>query len=162
VGGELKPLLVRVSGLVDFQSHTLESRYVPDWHAAFPLAGCAPELEAQRSSPPRIFGDDLVVSRQMIEKQLPRVRVDQLAFPLYFGTTEAVEAARALGFRACCWGFIPGRPVNRCGNSPFQISRIGDECVRRLPGEGRISIVQMICERMNRARSARARRQRFA
>jgi peptidoglycan/xylan/chitin deacetylase (PgdA/CDA1 family) len=153
---------IHASGLVDFQSHTLESRYVPDWPAAVPLAGCAPALEAQRRGSPRTFGDDLAASRQLIEEHLPAVSVDQLAFPMYVGTAEAVETARALRFRACYWGLIPGRPVNRCGDSPFQISRISDEFVRRLPGEGRISLAQMIRERVNRARSARAWRRRFA
>jgi peptidoglycan/xylan/chitin deacetylase (PgdA/CDA1 family) len=152
---------VHASGLVDIQSHTLESRYVPAWPMAVPLAGCAPALEARRRGPPRAFDKDLAASRQMIQTRLPAAAVDQLAFPMYVGTAEAVETARSLGFRACYWGLIPGRPLNCRGDSPFQISRVSDEFVRRLPGEGRVSIAQLIRERVNRARSARAWRRRF-
>jgi hypothetical protein len=97
----------------------------------------------------------------MIQTRLPAASVDQLAFPMYVGTPEAVETARSLGFQACYWGLLPGRPLNCRGDSPFQISRVSDEFVRRLPGEGRISIAQMIRERVHRARRARAWRRRF-
>jgi peptidoglycan/xylan/chitin deacetylase (PgdA/CDA1 family) len=153
---------VHASGLVDFQSHTLESRFVPHWPAPAALAGCAPALEAQRRGAPRDFADDLAASRQLLETRLPAAPVDQLAFPMYIGTTAAVETARSLGFRACYWGLVAGRPLNRRGDSPFKISRMSDEFVRRLPGERRVSIAQMLRTRVNRARSARAWRRRFA
>jgi hypothetical protein len=67
----------------------------------------------------------------------------------------AVGIAKSLGFRACYWGLTPGRPTNKAGDSPFHISRISDEFLRRLPGSGRISVGEMIGERLRRMRAAR-------
>jgi len=153
---------IHAAGIVEFQSHTLESRFVPDWPMPVPLAGCAPALEASRRGLPQAFDQDLERSRGMLESQLGGATVDQLAFPMYVGTDAAVDAARALGFRACYWGLVPGRPLNRRGDSPFHISRASDEFVRRLPGSGRISVEGLIRARLHRAQTARQWRRRFA
>lgn len=151
------------SGLVDFQSHTFESRYVPTWPSIAPLAGCDPALEEQRRrAQPLPFVADLELSRRELEARLPGAKVDQLAFPMYLGTPEAVEAARELGFGACYWGLIDGRPLNRRGDSPFQISRLSDEFLRRLPGSGRITFRGLLRERLHRIETGRAWRRRFA
>lgn len=154
---------VHESGLVELQSHTLESRYAPEWPRPVPLAGCSPALEASmRRKQALPFADDLRASRELLEQRIPGLRVDQLAFPQYFGTDGAVGAARALGFRACYWGLTPGRGLNRPGDSPLHVSRINDEFLRRLPGEGRISIAGLVRERMRRIRAGRAWRSRQA
>jgi peptidoglycan/xylan/chitin deacetylase (PgdA/CDA1 family) len=152
---------IHTSGRMEFHSHTLESRFVPRWPAAAPLAGCDPEIERARRGLPRPLAEDLALSRVTIEHRLPNARVDQLAFPLYLGTEAAVEVARAAGFRACHWGLIPGRPVNRPGDSPFFVSRLSDEFLRRLPGTGRITLRQLFSKRLHRIQSARAWRRRF-
>ena len=152
---------IHASGLVEFQSHTLESRFVPNWPQAAPLAACDPAIERKRRCLPLPFEADLARSRQELERHLPGVKVDQLAFPMYLGTPAAVKAARDSGFRACYWGLIPRRPVNRRGDSPFYVSRLSDEFLRRLPGTGRITIREMFRARLFRVREGRAWRQRF-
>ncbi len=152
---------IHASGLVEFQSHTYESRFVPGWPAPAALAGCEWRLEQQRRGAPLPFAADLAKSREVIEAHLPGRAVDQLAFPQYFGTEEAVAAARALGFRACYWGLVPGRPLNRRGDSPYAISRISDEFLRRLPGKGRASVLDLLRERVRRINAGRAWRRRF-
>jgi hypothetical protein len=104
---------------------------------------------------------DLALSRTGIENMLPGASVRHLSFPMYFGTEQGVEVARAQGFAACYWGYVPGRPLNVAGASPFFISRVGDEFVRRLPGEGRISFRGMLTERGRRVRAGREWRRRF-
>jgi peptidoglycan/xylan/chitin deacetylase (PgdA/CDA1 family) len=153
---------IHAAGCVEFQSHTYESRFVPDWPAPAALSGCAPQLESARRGAPLALAEDLAASRRALLEKLPDAAVDQLAFPMYRGTPAAIETARAQGFRACYWGLIPGRPLNRRGDSPFQISRLGDEFVRRLPGAGRISIGELLRGRVRRARTARQWRRRFA
>lgn len=143
------------SGLVEFQSHTLESRYVPRWPAAAALTGVASRLETPRRGAPRSFADDLAASRAEIESRLPGSRVDQLAFPMYHGTEGAVATAIALGFHACHWGLLPHRPLNARGDSAFRIGRLTDEFVRRLPGEGRCTFAELVAGRLRRARAAR-------
>jgi peptidoglycan/xylan/chitin deacetylase (PgdA/CDA1 family) len=153
--------LVHRSGFVEFQSHTLESRYVPNWPAPVALAGCAPQLEAARRGSPLELGEDLEQSRQLLEHRLPGAKVDQLAFPMYIGTDAAVDVARGHGFEACYWGLIEGRALNRPGDSPYLVSRMSDEFLRRLPGEGRISLRGLLAKRKKRIQAARAWRSRF-
>ncbi len=153
--------VIHASGLVEFQSHTLESRFVPQWPRPAALAGCDPEIEAPRRGPALPFVQDLAASREMIQAHLPGARVEQLAFPMYVGSEAAVSSARQLGFTACHWGIVSGRALNRRGDSPFHICRISDEFLRRLPGEGRASLAQIVRERLRRARLGRDWRQRY-
>lgn len=153
---------IYASGLVEFQSHTLESRFVPDWPRPVPLAGCRWELESSRRGTPLALQDDLVRSRRLIEKCLPNAVVNQLAFPMYLGTAAGIAAARAAGIDACYWGLRPGRALNVPGDSPFHVSRLSDEFVRRLPGAGRISVRELLHLRMHRVQAGRAWRRRQA
>lgn len=153
---------IHSSGLVEFQSHTLESRFVPDWPAPAALSGCAPEIEKRRRRDVALsLAEDLAASQQLIAARLPGARVDQLCFPQYLGTPAALDVAKALGFRGCHWGLVAGRPLNRRGDSPFHISRLSDEYLRRLPGAGRIGIADLIRQRLHRSRSAAAWRRQF-
>jgi hypothetical protein len=142
---------IHASGLVEFQSHTLESRFVPKWPTEAALAACDPALEASRRlRDPLPLDVDLEASRQRIVERLPGVQVEHLAFPQYLGTDAGVDTARRVGFRACYWGLIAGRPVNRRGESPYHVSRISDEFLRRLPGRGRISLGELVRGRLRR------------
>ena len=150
------------SGLVEFHSHTFESRYVPGWPRAASLCGCEPAIEdARRSATALPLRDDLQRSRELLESRLPGLRVRHLSFPQYIGTPEAIEVAKSLGFEACHWGYIPERAMNKPGDSPFYISRTSDEFLQRLPGKGRASMMDMVRERLHRIREARAWRRRF-
>lgn len=150
------------SGLVEFHSHTFESRYVPGWPRPASLCGCEPALEeSRRSATPLSLRDDLQRSREMLESRLPGFQVKHLSFPQYIGTPEAVELAQSLGFEACHWGYIPQRPMNKPGDSPFFISRTSDEFLQRLPGTGRATMIDMVRERLHRIREARAWRRRY-
>jgi len=152
---------IHASGLVSFQSHTLASRYVPAWPKSVPLVGCAPAIENRRRQAALPLSQDLGMSRQSIESHLPGASVRHLSFPMYDGTEAGVEAAKAQGFKACYWGYLPGRPLNAAGASPFHVSRVGDEFVRRLPGEGRISVRGMYSERRRRIAAGREWRRQF-
>jgi peptidoglycan/xylan/chitin deacetylase (PgdA/CDA1 family) len=152
--------VIHASGLVEFQSHTLESRFVPKWPQPAALSGCDPLLESRRRRAPLGFTEDLSASKRMIESRLPGAKVDQLCFPQYLGTAEAIDAAKSLGFRGCHWGLTAGRPLNTRGDSPFHVSRVTDEYLRRLPGSGRISLRELMHQRIHRIQTARAWRQR--
>lgn len=150
------------TGLVEFQSHTLESRFVPEWPAPAALSGCKPELEAARRGSPLAFADDLRQSIELIQARLPGTVVNQLAFPMYLGNERAMDEASRVGIAACYWGLVPGRSLNRPGDSPLKISRVSDEFLRRLPGQGRISLGDLLDVRRRRIQSARAWRARYA
>jgi peptidoglycan/xylan/chitin deacetylase (PgdA/CDA1 family) len=149
------------TGLVEFQSHTLESRFVPDWPAPAALSGCKPALEAARRGAPLAFAEDLRRSIELIQSRLPGTVVNQLAFPMYLGNQRATREASAIGIAACYWGLVPGRPLNRAGDSPLAISRVSDEFLRRLPGQGRISPRDLFGVRRRRIQAARAWRARY-
>lgn len=153
--------IIHGSGLVQFQSHTFESRFIPKWPMEAALSGCDPSLEHKRRRAPLPLLQDLEWSRSEIEKRLPGTRVEHLAFPMYVGSADAVDAARSLGFRACYWGLMPGRGLNRSGDSPFYVSRLSDEFLRRLPGRGRISLRELGQVRLRRIREGREWRRKF-
>jgi peptidoglycan/xylan/chitin deacetylase (PgdA/CDA1 family) len=154
---------IHASGLVEFQSHTLESRFVPGWPAPAALSGCDPALEARRRRSTALpLAEDLAASQRAIESRLPGARVDQLCFPQYLGTPESIEVARSLGFRGCYWGLVAGRPLNGPGDSPFHIGRLSDEYLRRLPGTGRVGLTDLLKQRTHRSRTAAAWRRRYA
>jgi hypothetical protein len=56
---------------------------------------------------------------------------------------------------------LKGRPLNRAGQSPLTISRVSDEFVRRLPGEGRVGFGHLVRERLHRIRLAREWRRQY-
>lgn len=154
---------IHQSGLVEFQSHTLESRYVPRWPEPAALAGCAPAVEeARRLRKALDFAEDIDKSRTLLEQQFPGMVANHLSFPMYLGTADAVAIAKTKGFQACYWGYIPNRPLNPAGASALYISRISDEFVRRLPGKKRISFREIFAERLRRARAGKEWRRRFA
>ena len=152
---------IHASGLVEFQSHTLESRFVPKWPRPAGLSGVRWSIESPRRGDALPLRADLECSRQMIEARLPGLRVNQLAFPMYLGTPDAIDDARAAGLEACYWGLRPGRALNAPGDSPFHVSRMSDEFLRRLPGVGRISVRELMRVRMRRIQAARAWRRQY-
>jgi peptidoglycan/xylan/chitin deacetylase (PgdA/CDA1 family) len=146
---------IYASGLVEFQSHTLESRFVPKWPTVAALAGCDPALEESRRREPLPLDLDLEASRKCIVERLSGAQIEHLAFPQYLGTDAGVETARRVGFRACYWGLIAGRPINRRGESPYHVSRISDEYLLRLPGKGRMSLGDLVQARLRRIQAGK-------
>lgn len=153
---------IHESGLVDFQSHTFESRFVPEWPMPAALSGCKWSIESPRRGQPLALRDDLRKSRALLEERLPGLVVNQLAFPMYLGTESAIEDAQAAGIEACYWGLRAGRDLNRRGDSLYHIGRMSDEFLRRLPGGGRQSVGDLVRNRLRRIRAAREWRQRYA
>jgi hypothetical protein len=149
---ELREL--HASGLVDVESHTLESRYLPDWPMPIALDGVAPELEARLRRDALPLRDDLRLAKERLEAELPGKTVKHLAFPAYDGTPEGVVAAQACGYEACHWGLLPKRPLNRSGASPLHISRLSHEYLRRLPGTERDSLLGVAAGRASIVRAA--------
>ncbi len=146
------------SGLVDFQPHTHSHRYVPDWPRAVPLAGVDPVLIDRRRPGPASLTQDLRRSKEMLESQLNKT-TQHMAFPQYNGTDQAIQAARDIGYRGFWWGVLPHRPLNRpaTADSPRlpgpastpdspanHIVRVSGEFVRRLPGQGRVAMRNLL------------------
>ena len=133
------------SGLLDFQSHTLEHRYIPRWPEAVPLTGVAPGFLRYRETTLGVE-DDFRLARQVLESELNKP-VHHLAFPRFAGSAEAVRIGQACGYRSFWWGVQPGRPSNRPGDDGTRIVRLSGEFLRRLPGRGRCSLTRLLRNR---------------
>lgn len=140
-------LTMHRSGLVDIQSHTFEHRYLPRWPESAPLCGAGVENAASSFS--RSIEDDFRLAKISIEQRLGK-KIQHLAFPRYMGTKEAIRIGKKLGYKGFWWGLLPEKGINRPGDTPERIARISGEFLRRLPGNGRIQLSNVL-----RARYAR-------
>ncbi|GAB4192473.1 MAG: hypothetical protein Kow00105_06550 [Phycisphaeraceae bacterium] len=131
------------SGCIDFQSHTLGHRYIPDWPRPLPLAGVDDTIADRRRADALPLADDLKQSRQELETRLNKP-VRHLAFPQYDGTDQAIPIGRQVGYVGFWWGVLPHRPMNTPGDSAERIVRISGEFVRRLPGNGRVALTDIV------------------
>ncbi|GAB6059903.1 polysaccharide deacetylase family protein [Desulfonatronum parangueonense] len=136
--------IMSLSGIVNFQSHSLEHRYFPRWPEPVPLCGADSVLNATVSqNASRSMEQDLRESKEILEKRLGG-EIRHLAFPRYDGTDEAVRIGHALGYEGFWWGVLPGRPTNRPGDAPERIVRISGEFLRRLPGTERRPLAEIL------------------
>jgi peptidoglycan/xylan/chitin deacetylase (PgdA/CDA1 family) len=137
---------MHASGLVDFQSHTLEHRLVYDWPRGAPLSGMSDSSCDRLRGPALALADDFARARAVLERRLGK-RVRHLAFPQYEGTRDAVRIGRACGYDAFYWGVRPWQPINARGDDLSRIVRLSGEFLPRLPGRGRIGLRRILRER---------------
>ncbi len=108
---------IYASGLVEFQSHTLESRYIPRWPEPAALVACDPSLEESRRLADALpFQGDFKLSRSVLEERLPGAVIEHLSFPMYIGSQEAIEVAKSLGFKGMLLG-LSAEPARERGGS---------------------------------------------
>ena len=145
------------SGVIDFQSHGYEHRFVPRWPETAPLIGSDDELVEGLRGPVLTIEDDFQLAKQSLEEQLNKP-VRHLAFTRYIGTDEALRIGHELGYRGFWWGALPHHPGNRPGQSPLYVARLDRLFVRRLPGDGREPLKRILPTRFSgttsRVRSA--------
>jgi peptidoglycan/xylan/chitin deacetylase (PgdA/CDA1 family) len=133
------------SGLVDFQSHSLEHRYVPRWPEPVPLTGVARDF-VNCLQPPLDLEEDFRQSREDIEQRLMKT-VRHLAFPRGDGSDDALCAGARAGFSGFWWGMQRRRPLNSPGDDGSRIVRLSGEFVQRLPGNGRRPLRRILAAR---------------
>jgi len=134
------------SGVFDFQSHTLEHRYIPRWPEFVELAGADPNIIQTLLEEPFSMEEDFRLAKEIIEQKLNK-KVLHLAFPKFFGNDLAIKAGKSTGYEGYWWGVLPGRPGNEWGQSPTHIVRLEAQFIRRLPGEGRVSLASILTKR---------------
>ena len=124
------------SGVIDFQPHTYEHRYVPRWPEPLDLEGSDSTQVRGLRGPALTMAEDFRLAKEALELRLGRT-VAHLSFPKFNGTEEAIRIGRATGYKAFWWGVLPHRPDNRPGDPTSHVVRL-DAChLRRLPGDGR-------------------------
>jgi len=136
--GEL--IEMQESGVIDIQSHTATHRYVPNWPEPLDLVGIdrdySRRVQAQRFVS---LQSDLAEAKTVLESKLCK-SINHLAFPMYRGTSAAMDTACTLGYAGFWWGTLAGRRANRPHDPCTQIVRIDARYLRRLPGSGRVSL----------------------
>jgi len=105
--------------------------------------------ENQRDQRSAILGE-LTSSRRTIETRLDRGGVEHLCYPWGVGSDIAVAASKEAGYRTNFWGGLDGRFVNRPGDDPYRISRMGEDFAWILPGEGRRSLARLLIKKLRR------------
>ncbi len=133
-------------GVFDFQSHTLEHRYVPRWPEFVELAGADHRVIQSLVQSPLDMETDFRLAKEMLENKLGK-KVKHLAFPKFFGTGAALALAQKLGYEGFWWGALPGKPGNVFGGDPAHIVRLEAQFLRCLPGKGRISLGSVLTRR---------------
>lgn len=92
---------------------------------------------------------DLRASRRALAERLDVRRFD-LALPYGAGHEGMPELAEEAGFESIFWCRRPKRRTNRPGDDPYRIVRRKMDFVRRLPGEGRRSLVGVYAHKVVR------------
>ena len=134
---------MQASGCIDFQSHSLEHRYVPRWPERVRLTGADPDLIDSLCGPDRSIREDFDRSRKVIEEKLQK-DVRHLCFVKYQGSAQAVALGKECGFKSFWWGYLPNHSGNKPGQSPDRIARVDAEYLRRLPGSRRESLRRIL------------------
>jgi peptidoglycan/xylan/chitin deacetylase (PgdA/CDA1 family) len=148
---------VQASGSISVQSHTLQSQYLPRWPSPAPLAGVDARIEARLRQPPLPVVEDFRAARERIESCCPGAVVRHLCYPMYHATATARAALAPAGYAAGYGGLIRGHPLVRAGMATDVLPRLSGEFLRRLPGDGRLTLRGLIARRLQEARRAQAR-----
>ena len=132
------------SGVIDFQSHTYDHRYVPRWPETLDgLEGSELAQVRELRGPALAMAEDFRLAKEALELRLGKT-VRHLAFPQFNGTEEAISIGRETGYEAFWWGVLPHRPDNRPGDPRSHIVRLDGRNLRRLPGDGREPLTRIL------------------
>ena len=93
--------------------------------------------------------EEFCESKRIIEEKLPGKEVTQLCFPWYEAGDFAIEMSKKAGYKINLFGRRKGHLTNRPGSNPFEIVRVEDIFLERLPGNGRKSILQTLVKLYN-------------
>ena len=88
-----------------------------------------------------VIREDLLRARTMLAERLgDPLAGTQLCLPFTLGSPATVAMAKETGSTALYWGVRDDRRVNRPGDDPFQLARLKNDFIWRLPGPRRRSL----------------------
>lgn len=93
--------------------------------------------------------EGLVTSRSLLTKELSRP-VNHLCLPWGVGSELTVELSKEAGYSSVFWVTTNQQNINRCGTSPFGITRLKDDFLTRLPGNGRSALHEVFFKKLRR------------
>ncbi|MDP8218992.1 MAG: polysaccharide deacetylase family protein [Candidatus Theseobacter exili] len=103
------------------------------------------ETEEQRSE---AIMNELVSSREIIERRLPGKKVMHLCYPWFIGSDLSVALSKKAGYLSNYWGILKGRKTNRPGDDLYHITRVPEDYLFRLPGKGRKTLSACLKEKI--------------
>jgi hypothetical protein len=89
-------------------------------------------------------------SKEILEKYLSGKEIKHLAYPWGIGSELSIELSKKAGYYSNFWGRSGINLKNRCGSDPFRISRIGEDFIFLLPGNGRKSLLNILLKKIKR------------
>lgn len=94
--------------------------------------------------------ESLKKSKELIEQRIPGQTVLAVCFPFEAFFDLAIDMAVKVGYKACFCGSSPKRKSNRVGDTPFLTTRLKNDYIFRLPGEGRQSLSAILASKVAR------------
>ncbi len=93
--------------------------------------------------------EDLRTSRETLEQRL-EIEIIQLCYPAGAGSDLSVRLSKDAGYRTNMWQTLPGQNKNYPGCDTYHLVRLKNDFLRRLPGKGRRSIVDIYVHKAKR------------
>jgi hypothetical protein len=101
------------------------------------------------------LSDDITIARDLIQSKVDSTAGSHFCLPFSTGSNVARRLLKAKGIQSCTWGAIPGKQYNRPGQDPLMLCRLKADFLRRLPGQGRSSLLDIYAGKsMRRLRGA--------
>lgn len=106
-------------------------------------------FESEQERDEQIYAD-LLASKTAIEARLGN-QVEHLCLPWGVGGMSCIQNAKKAGYRAIYWGKVDGKLIFDIDkDDPLKTSRIGEDFIFLLPGEGRQNVFQLVKKKFNR------------
>ena len=94
--------------------------------------------------------DELIRSREVIERRLSGKRVRHFAYPWFEWGRLSEKMLGETGYRSSAIGLSAQRPCNQAGMSPCLFTRVSGDFIRTLPGRGRRAYGEIIVRKAAR------------
>lgn len=126
-----------------------------DWRSelktVFEVAGGQkqPVQFASQTETDAAISAELIQAKSVLESRLDK-SVTHFCFPFGRGSKRAVNLSREAGYVSNFWVTRPDKAENRAGDSPYNIVRLKDDYVQRLPGRGRKSLASILGRKLRR------------
>ena len=94
--------------------------------------------------------EDLKLAGEEIHKHLDSNAGNHLCLPWTKGNEKTIKICKDLNIKSCFWGVLDNKKINKSGDDPYYISRIKNDFIFRLPGEGRDSLLSIYKYKLKR------------
>lgn len=94
--------------------------------------------------------EDIGLARELIKSNISEQAGDHFCLPWGIGSEMSIEIQKYMGLKSCTWTTIPYKRYNLAGDSIWKICRLKSDFIRRLPGDGQVSLAGIYKEKFFR------------